>query len=356
MSFLEVRDIYLDVGSFELKGIDLRAEKGDYVALIGPSGSGKSLLLETIIGFYGPRQGSVFLEGRDITFFSPDKRQISIVYQDNMLFPHMDIFENIAYALRKKLKDKKQIELEVTQIAGVLGIRELLHRKPDTLSGGEKQRASLARSLVARPKLLLLDEPFSALDARTREKLREMLKKAIADYSTTVLHVTHDFEDVWALANRVVVIRKGEVMQVGDPESVFRRPSPDFVAEFLGTNVLKGTVKALEGKLTVIDAEGMEIYSADPAEPGENVTVSIRPEEIILAGGTVESSARNTLKGRVSGIFKKEHLVVVEVKMGNSEIKAVVTPTSCEMLGIEPGREMYAVFKASNARDRKSVV
>ncbi|AKB26995.1 Tungstate ABC transporter, ATP-binding protein WtpC [Methanosarcina siciliae T4/M] len=350
MNFLEVRDICLDMGSFELKGIDLKAEKGDYVALIGPSGSGKSLLLETIIGFYGPRQGNVFLEGRDITFFPPDKRQISIVYQDNMLFPHMDIFENIAYALKKKLKDKKQIELEVTQIAGVLGIRELLHRKPDTLSGGEKQRASLARSLVIRPKLLLLDEPFSALDARTREKLREMLKKAIAEYSTTILHVTHDFEDVWALANRVVVIRKGEVMQTGDPESVFRRPSPDFVAEFLGTNVLKGTVKALEGKITVIDAEGMEIYSADPAEPGEDVTVSIRPEEIILAGGTVESSARNNLKGRVSGIFKKEHLVVVEVKLGNAEIKAVVTPTSCEMLGLEPGREMYAVFKASNAR------
>jgi len=277
-------------------------------------------------------------------------RQISIVYQDHMLFPHMNVFENIAYALRKKTRDKKQIETEVKQIAGVLGINELLHRKPDTLSGGEKQRAALARSLVARPKLLLLDEPFSALDARTREKLRKMLKKAIADYSTTVLHVTHDFEDVWALANRVVVIRKGEVMQAGDPESVFRCPSPDFVAEFLGTNVLKGRVKALEGKLTVIGAEGLEIYSADPAEPGEEVSVSIRPEEIILARGIVESSARNTVRGRVSGIFKKEHLVVVEVEMGNAEIKAVVTPISCEMLGLKPGREIYAVFKASNAR------
>ena len=277
-------------------------------------------------------------------------RQISIVYQDHVLFPHMDIFENIAYALRKKLRDKKQIEAEVKQIAGVLGIGELLHRKPATLSGGEKQRAAIARSLVVRPKLLLLDEPFSALDARTKEKLREMLKKAINEYSTTVLHVTHDFEDVWALANRVVVIRKGEVMQAGDPESVFKRPSPDFVAEFLGTNVLKGCVKALEGKLTVVEAEGMKIYSSDPAEPGEGVTVSIRPEEIILAREALESSARNTVQGRVSGVFKKEHLVVVEVEIGNAEIKAVITPTSCEMLGLEPGREIYAVFKASNAR------
>ena len=350
MSFLEVRDLCLDVGDFDLSGIGLKAEKGDYLALIGPTGSGKSLLLETIIGFYGPEKGRIILEGKDITNFPPDMRQISIVYQDHVLFPHMDIFENIAYALRKKLRDKKQIEAEVKQIAGVLGIGELLHRKPATLSGGEKQRAAIARSLVVRPKLLLLDEPFSALDARTKEKLREMLKKAINEYSTTVLHVTHDFEDVWALANRVVVIRKGEVMQAGDPESVFKRPSPDFVAEFLGTNVLKGCVKALEGKLTVVEAEGMKIYSSDPAEPGEGVTVSIRPEEIILAREALESSARNTVQGRVSGVFKKEHLVVVEVEIGNAEIKAVITPTSCEMLGLEPGREIYAVFKASNAR------
>lgn len=350
MSFLEVRDLCLDVGDFELSGIGLKAEKGDYLALIGPTGSGKSLLLETIIGFYGPEKGRIILEGKDITNFPPDMRQISIVYQDHVLFPHMDIFENIAYALRKKLRDKKQIEAEVKQIAGVLGIGELLHRKPATLSGGEKQRAAIARSLVVRPKLLLLDEPFSALDARTKEKLREMLKKAISEYSTTVLHVTHDFEDVWALANRVVVIRKGEVMQAGDPESVFKRPSPDFVAEFLGTNVLKGCVKAHEGKLTVVEAEGMKIYSSDPAEPGEGVTVSIRPEEIILAREALESSARNTVQGRVSGVFKKEHLVVVEVEIGNAEIKAVITPTSCEMLGLEPGREIYAVFKASNAR------
>ncbi|WP_048050809.1 ATP-binding cassette domain-containing protein [Methanosarcina soligelidi] len=350
MSFLEVKDLCLDVGDFELSGIRLKAEKGDYLALIGPTGSGKSLLLETIIGFYGPEKGRIILEGKDITDFPPDMRQMSIVYQDHVLFPHMDIFENIAYALRKKLRDKKQIEAEVKQIAGVLGIGELLHRKPATLSGGEKQRAAIARSLVVRPKLLLLDEPFSALDARTKEKLREMLKKAISEYSTTVLHVTHDFEDVWALANRVVVIRKGEVMQAGDPESVFKRPSPDFVAEFLGTNVLKGCVKALEGKLTVVEAEGMKIYSSDPAEPGEGVTVSIRPEEIILAREALESSARNTVQGRVSGVFKKEHLVVVEVEIGNAEIKAVITPTSCEMLGLEPGREIYAVFKASNAR------
>lgn len=350
MSFLEVRDLCLDIGGFELSGIGLNAEKGNYLALIGPTGSGKSLLLETVIGFHGPEKGRIILEGKDITYLPPDMRQISIVYQDNMLFPHMDIFENIAYALRKKLKDKKQIEIEVKQIAGVLGIGELLHRKPATLSGGEKQRAALARSLVVRPKLLLLDEPFSALDARTREKLREMLKKAISEYSTTVLHVTHDFEDVWALATRVVVIRKGEVMQAGDPESVFKRPSPDFVAEFLGTNVLKGKVKALEGKLTVIEAEGLEIYSADPAELREEVTVSIRPEEVILALSAVESSARNTVRGKVSGIFKKEHLVVVEVETGSAEIKAVITPTSCEMLDLEPGREIYAVFKASNAR------
>ncbi len=395
MNFLEVNSLHLDVGGFELTGVNLEAEKGDYVALTGPSGSGKSLLLETVIGFYAPKKGSIFLEGRDITALPPDKRQISIVYQDHMLFPHMDVFENIAYALRKKLRDKKQIESEVRQIAGILGIDGLLHRKPTTLSGGEKQRAALARSLVVRPKLLLLDEPFSALDIRNREKMREALKKAIREYRTTVLHVTHDFDDIWSLANRVVIIRNGEVMQEGDPESVFRRPSPDFVADFLGTNVLKGKVRALEGKLTVLEIRGpgqnqipnkiqkqnqnqnrdqkknrdqsqsFEIYSADSAEPGEEVSISIRPEEIILARGAVESSARNTVKGIVTGISKKEHLVLVEMEIGNSaagnsgqgnsesgisELKAVVTPTSCELLDLGIGKEIYAVFKAANAR------
>lgn len=350
MSFLETRDLCLDIGGFELNNINLRADEGDYVALIGPSGSGKSLLLETLIGFYVPEKGRILLEEGDITAFSPDKRQISIVYQDHMLFPHMNVFENIEYALKKKLRNKKQLEAEIRQIADILGIGGLLYRKPTTLSGGEKQRVALARSLVVRPKLLLLDEPFSALDARAREKLRDLLKKAISEYRTTVLHVTHDFEDIWMLANRVIIIRKGEVIQEGDPESVFRRPSHSFVAEFLGTNVIKGKIKARNGKLTVLEAEGLEVYSADPAKPGEKVTVSIRPEEIILARTAIESSARNILKGRVSGILKKEHLIVVEVVIGNTEIKAVITPTSCEILDLEPGKEVYAIFKASNAR------
>ena len=338
MIFLEIQGLCLDVGGFEFTSINLRAEKGNYVVLIGPSGSGKSLLLETIIGFYMPEKGRIFLEGEDITAFSPERRHISIVYQDHMLFPHMNVFENIAYALRKKFRDKKQIEGEVCQIAKVLEIHELLHRKPVTLSGGEKQRTALARSLVVRPKLLLLDEPFSSLDTRTREKLRDMLKKAISEYRTTVLHVTHDFEDIWTLANRVIVVRKGELIQEGDPESVFRRPSPDFVAEFLGTNVIRARVKRLEGKLTTLETENLKLYSADSGEPGEEVNISIRPEEIILAREAIESSARNALKGRVSGILRKEHLVVVELKIGSTEIKAVITPTSCEPLDLEPGK------------------
>lgn len=371
MSFLEVRGLDLDVGGFELKNIGLRAEEGDYVAVIGPSGSGKSLLLETLIGFYSPKKGRVFLEGRDITDFTPDKRQISIVYQDHVLFPHMTVFENIAYALRKKVKDKKRIEAEVGRIAGLLEITHLLARKPTTLSGGEKQRTALARGLVVRPKLLLLDEPFSALDVRTKERLREVLKKTIKEYSTTVLHVTHDFDDLWALADWVLIIRNGEVMQEGEPETVFKRPSPDFVAEFLGTNLLKGRVQSREGNLTVLETGGenpglgpgigsehsLTLYSSDPGEPGEELSISIRPEEIILAGGALESSARNMLKGRVKTLVKKEHLVSVNLELETGtgaasglELRAVITPTSCELMDLGAGKEVYAIFKAANVK------
>ncbi|MDD2440046.1 MAG: ATP-binding cassette domain-containing protein [Methanosarcinaceae archaeon] len=409
MAFLEVRNLELNVGGFKLHDIRLRVEEGDYVAVIGPSGSGKSLLLETIIGFYSPKAGRIFLEGCDITAFTPDKRQISIVYQDHVLFPHMTVFENIAYALQKKVKDKARIKAEVERIASLLEISPLLFRRPKTLSGGEKQRTALARGLVVRPKLLLLDEPFSALDVRTKERLRAILKNAIREYSTTVLHVTHDFDDLWALADRVLVIRNGKVMQEGEPEAVFKRPSPNFVAEFLGTNLLKGRVRNREGNFTVLELEEKSLaqaskpelemeseakssllfYSADSGKPGEVVSLSIRPEDIILAEKALESSARNMLKGKVKVLTKKEHLVSVSLKLesGNKsdlsaiskaaqaspgfkapacpdskvseysdskasgiELKAVITPTACELLGLERGKEVYAIFKAANVK------
>ena len=153
MDFLEIEDLSIDLGEFKLVDVNLKVKKGDYLTIIGPTGSGKSILLETIAGFYKPEKGRIYLEGEDITDLPPEKRNMSIVYQDYVLFPHKTVFDNIAYGLKKKIKDKDKIKEEITQIVEVLNISHLLHRTPDTLSGGEQQRVALARALVVKPKL-----------------------------------------------------------------------------------------------------------------------------------------------------------------------------------------------------------
>ncbi|NJE07076.1 ATP-binding cassette domain-containing protein [Thermococcus sp. M39] len=348
--FLEIRDLSIDLGEFKLVDVSLGVEKREYVTIIGPTGSGKSILLETIAGFYKPERGKIILEGRDITHLPPEKRGVSVVYQDYVLFPHMTVYDNIAYGLRKKINDEERIKEEVERIAKVLKIDHLLHRMPTTLSGGEMQRAAIARALVVKPKLLLMDEPFSALDVKTREKLRRLVKKAIQEYQTTVLHVTHDFDDIFSLATKVVVMRDGKVLQIGEPEEVFSRPSSDFVADFVGTNILKCRVVGAEGNLTVLSVNGLRIYSTDRAEIGEEVRVSIRPENIIIAKEPIESSARNVFIGKVSEVSRKGHLVWLRIKLDGVELKAVITPNSCDLLGIEEGKEFYVIFKASNVR------
>ena len=350
MSFFEITDMSMNLGEFRLTDVNLEVERGEHATIIGPTGSGKSILLETAAGFHKTQKGSIMLDGMDITKFEPDKRGISIVYQDYALFPHMNVFDNIAYGMKKKVKDNKKIGREIDNISSILGIDHLLHRKTDTLSGGEMQRVSIARSLIVKPKMLFLDEPFSALDVKTKEKMRRLVKMAIEEYETTVLHVTHDFDDVWNLANRVVMMKKGSVLQEGKPEEIFNRPSHDFVAEFVGTNVLSGRVKGMDGDLTVLDINGIDMYTTDSVQPGKDVRVSIRPEDIIIAKKPLESSARNVIPGRIKDILKKGHLVWITLSIGDVEIKAVLTPNSCHMLDLEIGKEFYAIFKAVNLR------
>nr|WP_240920784.1 ATP-binding cassette domain-containing protein [Thermococcus sp. CX2] len=338
------------MGEFRLEDVSLDIEKGEYVTVIGPTGSGKSILLETIAGFYKPQKGQIILEGRDITELPPERRGISVVYQDYVLFPHMSVYDNIAYGLRKRVKDEGKIQEEIQRIAEVLGIDHLLHRRPTTLSGGEQQRAAIARALVVKPKLLLMDEPFSALDVKTREELRKLVKRAIREYQTTVLHITHDFDDVFSLATRVVVMKDGRAVQTGSPEEVFSRPSSDFVADFVGTNLLKCRIVGREGDLTVLSAGKLRLYSSDTAGVGEEVVVSIRPENVIVAKEPIESSARNVFVGRVLEVIRRGHLVWLRLGLDGVELRAVVTPNSCDLLGIEEGKEFYVLFKASNVK------
>ena len=348
MALLEVEGLSLDLGEFHLRNVNLKVERGDYVAVIGPTGAGKSILLEAIAGFYPPVSGRVLLDGRDVTREPPEKRGMSIVYQDYVLFPHMTVFDNVAFGLRKRKMTKEEIRNEVKKVAKELHIEGILDRMPNTLSGGEQQRTAIARALVIRPRLLLMDEPFSALDEKTREDLRRLVKEVIRDYGTTVLHVTHDFEDVFSLAKHVVVMRDGRIVQAGTPEEVFSSPRDDFVAEFVGTNVLRGKVVGREGALTVIKVGNATLYSVDEAEG--DVTLSIRPEEIIITKSPQECSARNVIEVSIVKKERRGPLVWLSLRAERLRIKAVITPNAAELLNIHAGDTAYAVFKASSVR------
>jgi len=208
MSLLRVESLKLKLRNFELRDISFEVERGEHFAIVGPTGSGKSLLLETIAGIYSPNSGRIIIDGTDVTATPPEKRGVGIVYQDCMLFPHMSVYDNIAYGLRMRRVDRESIRERVRELSEMLGIEKLLDRRPSTLSGGEKQRVAIARALAVKPKIMLLDEPFSALDAETRVRLRDSIFRILRKEGVAVVHVTH-IEDDARTADRVARMRDG---------------------------------------------------------------------------------------------------------------------------------------------------
>ncbi|MBN1839206.1 MAG: ATP-binding cassette domain-containing protein [Campylobacterales bacterium] len=346
--FLKIENITIRLGKFNLKDIHLEVKEGQYVTIIGPSGSGKSILLENIAGFYTPNKGKVYLKGEDITYKNIEDINISIVYQDYVLFPHMSVYENILYGLKKKSTQKADHDKEVREIAALLNIDHLLERKPLTLSGGEMQRTSIARALVVKPELLLMDEAFSALDYKIKKEMRKLVKDVAKKYGTTVLHVTHDFEDVWAMADMCVVLRFGEILQVGKPDEIFAHPNSDFVANFVGTNIFEATVVRKEPDLTILKADGFEVYSSCEAKIGEKVRLSIRPENIIITTTKIETSAKNEIEGMIIKVEKRGHIMELSVQVNSIILIVMMTPNSYEHLSLALHSHVFLSFKATS--------
>jgi molybdate transport system ATP-binding protein len=229
---IKLAGVCLELGQFALKQVSLEVEKGDYFMLVGPTGSGKTVMLESIAGLHKIDKGQIWLDGILVNDLEPEKRGAIIVYQDCALFPHMSVAENIVFGLRVRGKSAVEIRAEQKWIVDLLDLGALLSRQPATLSGGEKQKVSLARSLVVRPRLLLLDEPLSALDWQIKEDLQTELKRLHQLLGITVIHVTHDFEEALALGGHMAVMERGQIRQTGTPREIFSRPGSEFVAHF----------------------------------------------------------------------------------------------------------------------------
>lgn len=333
MSFLEVRQLSIRLGAFFLDDVSLSLGSDEYLAVIGPTGAGKTILLECIIGFYQPDAGSIFLEGRDITHDRPEDRRIGIVYQDYALLPNLNVFANIAYGLKKQLRDKAEVKQKVLEMAESLHISHILTRHPETLSGGEQQRVALARSLVVEPKLLLMDEPLSALDPRTRREIRTLLRTIIARTHTSIIHITHDLDDAWALADKVAFFSGGQLRQMGSLEDIFHRPATSQIADFVGVSRFPGKVVDSDDNGSVIRVDELILHSVDPAPIGSNVYVALRPEAVRVylreprpcEGGT-------TLFCKLTGMETECNMHHLVFQAGKTQIPVLMTTNALTKL------------------------
>ena len=334
MALIEIRDLAKSFGNVKaVDDISLDIESGEFITLLGPSGSGKTTVLRMIAGFEDPDAGSIKLNGEDITHLPPFDRDVNTVFQDYALFPHMSVQENVEYGLRTRKVPKAERAKQALEAIASVKLEETVNRLPHQLSGGQRQRIALARALVLRPRVLLLDEPLGALDRQLREEMQVELKKIQRDAGITFVFVTHDQEEAMRMSDRIVVFNSGHIEQVGTPEQVYEEPRTNFVAGFLGT---------------------ANIFSVDVAQKflGATTTVSIRPERIRLqAPETKIDKSETSVKGTVqeAAFVGANTIYILETDFG---VKLTVRKTNTELLGQDnsfvAGDQVMAVWRNSH--------
>jgi len=324
--------------------------------LFGPSGSGKTTVLRALAGLDRPDAGSIrfggetWFDSATRTFVTPQRRGIGLVFQEHALFPHLGVAGNLGYGLGRLPRAER--EARIRDVAARLGITELLGRRTDALSGGEKQRVALARALAPRPRLLLLDEPLSALDAPTREALRGELRRTLEGSGIPAIVVTHDRAEALALGDRLVVLADGGVRQVGPVPEVFGAPADAAVARVVGTeNVLRARLVRREEGLAAVRVGPFELIGLDPGGLEGEAFACFRAEEVLLeeAPGH-DSSARNVLSGEVASRIEEGPLVRIAIDCAGVRVVALVTRASAHRLGLAPGKRVVALVKAPAVR------
>lgn len=354
MSLLKIENLSLNLGDFGLHNIDVNLPQGKVMVILGPSGSGKSVLLETVAGFNHPREGRIYLNDQDITPFPPEDRGIGFMFQNYALFPHMTVRQNILFSSRFNHKaESKALDLE--EIVSMLQIKKLINRYPGTLSGGEKQRVALARALMRKPKLFLFDEPMSALDARTREELREDLNELVKKLELTAIYVTHDQEEAFALADIIGIMNDGRLIQTGSTEDIFNHPVTPFLARFVGMeNLFEGKVIGAEKgnenernfKIEVDPIGPLAVAGNYNVNIGDEVLVGIRPENILVESSNEEGNT-NIMEVTIKNIIPKG--VIYELYLeGKIHLTTFLTNQQLNRGSFENGKTIMACLPPSS--------
>jgi molybdopterin-binding protein len=333
---------------FRLGPLNLKVNR-EVLVMIGPTGSGKTTFLNLIAGIIRPDEGSMILDGSDITNLPLESRRIGYVFQTPNLFPHLNVYDNIVFGLSKTKRRDKNHHHYVKKLLDEMGLSHLSDRGIQGLSGGEMQKISIARMLVVEPKIILLDEPLVHLDPTIRRKLRLDLRRILRMQGIPVIYVTHFEDDVYALADSVVVLRDGRIENAGRLEAILSSNSAPFISEIVeGSNYIEGTVVESKNGITVIKVGLHLLKTLGEYSVNSKIGILIRPEEILLSKEAIKTSARNVIKAKVAGIKEMANMADVQLLTDSLHLRCRITEEARNELALMKDDQIYAVFKATS--------
>jgi iron(III) transport system ATP-binding protein len=337
-----------------VRNVNLHIRPGEFFTFLGPSGCGKTTLLRIIAGFVFPDEGKVYLDGQPVNQVPPWQRNVGLVFQNYALWPHMTVYDNVAFGLRERKVARSEIERRVTETLKQVDLQGTGNRRPSQLSGGQQQRVALARTLVIQPRLLLLDEPLSNLDAKLRIDMRIELLKLQRDLGLTTIYVTHDQEEALALSTRIAVINEGRVVQESTPRQIYEQPANEFVAAFVGeSNLFSGKVRQADERFIEVQTDDSLIIRAasaasDPLpQSGDEVLLGVRPEAMELRAADNASTGANQLTGHVAASAYQGAFVEYEIQFAGRSLKTYAVNPKGRAL-FQRGQEVVVTFAADD--------
>jgi ABC-type sugar transport system ATPase subunit len=365
------KNIEFTIGTFSLHDVNFSIRDGEYFVILGPSGNGKTQLLKLLAGLNKPKSGEIWIDGTRRDHLPPEKRDIGYVFQDQVLFPHMNVYDNIAFSLKLQNQQKTEIKEKVENMAEILGISYMLDRSPVNLSGGEKQRVALARAMVMGPKVLIMDEPYAALDRNLQERLTLEARELHDQLKQTTVHVTHNQEEAITLADRLCILENGTVKMIDTPDKVFRNPTSTFVASFVCTENIysDAVVKNDDGEVLQLqyadnevfcnykkthtrisvsesDDRGFFHFSRELSGISGKVTFAIRPEVVTMHTSPSEDIKRNIFKGEIVKIFDRGIMFQSNIKINDNFLIVTLTMRKRFLnMNLEKGSEVYVSFE-----------